>query len=43
MSVEDLAMKHLQEDITKEAFWNKGIDLCIQDVQEFLQLTNTKG
>ena len=43
MSVEDLAMKHLQEDITKEAFWKKGIDLCIQDVQEFLQLTNAKG
>lgn len=43
MSVEDLAMKHLQEDITEEAFWKKGIDLCIQDVQEFLQLTNAKG
>ncbi|WP_313893679.1 M3 family oligoendopeptidase [Psychrobacillus sp.] len=43
MSVEDLAMKHLDEDITKEAFWIKGIDLCIQDVKEFLQLTNAKG
>ncbi len=43
MSVEDLAIKHLGEDITQEAFWIKGIDLCIQDVQEFLQLTNAKG
>ncbi|MCZ8540606.1 M3 family oligoendopeptidase [Psychrobacillus psychrodurans] len=43
MSVEDLAMKHLNEDITQEAFWLKGIDLCIQDVSEFIQLTNAKG
>lgn len=43
MSVEDLAMKHLNEDITQEAFWIKGIDLCIQDVKEFIQLTNAKG
>jgi pepF/M3 family oligoendopeptidase len=43
MSVEDLAMKHLGEDITKEAFWIKGINLCIQDVNEFIQLTNAKG
>ncbi|MGD7023194.1 M3 family oligoendopeptidase [Rossellomorea vietnamensis] len=39
MSVEDLAMKHLGEDITKEAFWEKGIALCINDVEEFLSLT----
>jgi len=43
MTVEELAMKHLEEDITKEAFWIKGIDLCIQDVNEFMQLTNAKG
>ena len=43
MTVEDLAKKHLDEDITKEAFWIKGINLCIQDVNEFLQLTNAKG
>ena len=43
MTVEDLAMKHLGEDITKEAFWIKGIDLCIQDVNEFIQFTNAKG
>ena len=40
MTVEDLAMKHLGEDITKEAFWEKGIKLCISDVEEFLELTN---
>jgi oligoendopeptidase F len=39
MSVEELAMKHLGEDITKEAFWEKGIALCINDVEEFLSLT----
>ncbi|TMU84938.1 M3 family oligoendopeptidase [Bacillus sp. BHET2] len=39
MSVEELAMKHLGEDITKEAFWEKGINLCISDVEEFLELT----
>ncbi|MBM7587882.1 pepF/M3 family oligoendopeptidase [Bacillus pakistanensis] len=39
MNVEELAMKHLGEDITKEAFWEKGIQLCIQDVEEFLELT----
>ncbi|TDQ37148.1 M3 family oligoendopeptidase [Aureibacillus halotolerans] len=39
MTVEDLAMKHLQADITKEAFWEEGIALCIEDVEEFLELT----
>jgi oligoendopeptidase F len=39
MNVEELAMKHLGEDITKEAFWEKGIKLCIADVEEFLELT----
>lgn len=39
MSVEDLVMKHLGEDITTEAFWEKGIKLCIQDAEEFMQLS----
>lgn len=43
MSVEDLAMKHLEEDITQHAFWEKGIRLCIKDVEEFLVLTSSKG
>ncbi|MBB6454156.1 pepF/M3 family oligoendopeptidase [Salirhabdus euzebyi] len=40
MPVEELAMKHLGEDITKEVFWEKGIKLSMEDVEEFLQLTN---
>lgn len=43
MSVEDLAMKHLGEDITKQEFWAKGVALCIKDVEEFLELTSVKG
>lgn len=39
MTVEELAMKHLGEDITTVAFWEKGIQLCIADVEEFIQLT----
>ncbi|MRG87239.1 M3 family oligoendopeptidase [Salinibacillus xinjiangensis] len=39
MSVEELAMKHLGEDITQEAFWEKGINLCVQDAETFLKLT----
>jgi oligoendopeptidase F len=39
MTVEDLAMKHLNEDITKREFWEKGIALCIKDVEEFMELT----
>ena len=39
MTVEELAMKHLGEDITQEAFWEKGIKLCIQDADEFMKLT----
>lgn len=43
MTVEDLAMKHLGEDITKQEFWEKGIALCIQDVEEFIRLTAEEG
>jgi pepF/M3 family oligoendopeptidase len=43
MSVEDLAMKHLGEDITKQEFWAKGVTLCVKDVEEFLELTSVKG
>lgn len=39
MTVEDLAKKHLNEDITKREFWEKGIALCVKDVEEFLELT----
>ncbi|MCH7322586.1 M3 family oligoendopeptidase [Solibacillus sp. MA9] len=40
MTVEDLAMKHLGEDITKQDFWLKGIALCEEDVVEFIALTS---
>lgn len=43
MSVEDLAKKHLGEDITKQEFWAKGVALCVKDVEEFLELTSVKG
>jgi oligoendopeptidase F len=40
MSAEDLAMKHLGEDITQEAFWEKGIALSVKDAEEFIRLTS---
>ncbi|MCZ2260228.1 M3 family oligoendopeptidase [Sporosarcina sp. G11-34] len=43
MSVEDLAIKHLGEDITKEEFWAKGVALCVKDVEDFLELTSEEG
>ncbi|MER2039048.1 MAG: M3 family oligoendopeptidase [Solibacillus sp.] len=39
MSTEELVLKHLNEDITSEEFWEKGLKLCVQDVELFLQLT----
>lgn len=43
MSVEDLAMKHLGEDITKVDFWEKGVALCVKDVEEFLKIASKEG
>ena len=40
MCVEDLAMKHLGEDITKQEFWAKGVAFCVKDVEDFLELTS---
>lgn len=42
MSVEDLVMKHLGEDITSEEFWVKGMELCVKDAEEFIKLTSYK-
>ncbi|MHA6260494.1 M3 family oligoendopeptidase [Sporosarcina sp. CAU 1771] len=39
MKVEDLAMKHLDVDVTKEDFWVAGIELVGKDVEEFIELT----
>ncbi|MGF2618354.1 M3 family oligoendopeptidase [Rossellomorea vietnamensis] len=41
MTVEDLVMKHLGEDITSEAFWEKGMKLCVHDAEEFIRLTSS--
>ncbi|WP_212973162.1 M3 family oligoendopeptidase [Bacillus sp. J14TS2] len=39
MTVEELAKKHLDVDLTKKDFWEQGIQLCIQDVKEFMKMT----
>lgn len=41
MSVEELVMKHLGEDITSEEFWEKGMELCVRDAEEFIELTSS--
>lgn len=43
MKVESLAKKHLGVDLTKEDFWATGIQLIVQDVEEFIRLTNEVG
>lgn len=40
MTVEELAIKHLDVDVTKEDFWAAGIQLMAKDAQEFIDLTN---
>jgi oligoendopeptidase F len=42
MTVEDLAAKHLQVDLTQKDFWKKAVDICLDDIDEFLQLTESK-
>lgn len=39
MQVEDLAMKHLGADLTKEDFWKDAVALIVQDAEEFLEAT----
>lgn len=39
MSVEELAWKHLNVDLTKPDFWEKAVQQCVADVEEFLSLT----
>ncbi|WP_217585765.1 M3 family oligoendopeptidase [Lentibacillus saliphilus] len=38
MTVEDLAMKHLNVDLTKPDFWENAIKLCVADVEAFLEM-----
>lgn len=39
MTVEELALKHLNVDLTKPDFWEKAVQLCVDDVVEFLSMT----
>ena len=39
MKVEELAKKHLNVDLTKPDFWEKAVQLCVDDITEFLALT----
>ncbi|MFZ3588245.1 M3 family oligoendopeptidase [Bacillus sp. DJP31] len=39
MTVEELAKKHLAVDLTKPDFWEKAIQLSLQDVYDFLEMT----
>ncbi|MCM3387135.1 M3 family oligoendopeptidase [Ureibacillus chungkukjangi] len=38
LSMEALVMKHLEEDITSEDFWENGMKICVEDVEEFIIL-----
>lgn len=40
MTVEELAKKHLDVDLTGREFWQSAADMCISDIQQFLQMTN---
>lgn len=39
MSVEDLAAKHLDVDLTRPDFWEKAVGLTVRDIDEFLRET----
>lgn len=39
MKVEDLAMKHLGVDLTQSSFWQSAIDSALEDLPEFMELT----
>ncbi len=41
MTAEDLVMKHLGEDITSKEFWEKGMEICVKDAEEFLKLISS--
>lgn len=43
LTVEELAMKHLGVDITQKDFWEKGMALCIEDVEEFIKLSELES
>lgn len=39
MTTEELAQKHLGVDLTKPDFWQAGIDMVLQDINSFMELT----
>ena len=39
MSVENLAKKHLNVDLTQRDFWQSAADSCVSDIKQFLQMT----
>lgn len=39
MRVEDLALRHLNADLTGPTFWQEAMQVTVADVQEFLRLT----
>ncbi|WP_028546842.1 M3 family oligoendopeptidase [Paenibacillus taiwanensis] len=39
MTVEELAEKHLNVDLTKPDFWQSAIDVTLEDVKEFMAMT----
>lgn len=41
MKVEDLAKKHLGVDIEQKAFWQNALELCVADLEEFMNLAET--
>ncbi|KHF35834.1 hypothetical protein CM49_01772 [Paenibacillus sp. P1XP2] len=41
MTVEELAKKHLNADLTGREFWQSASDLLKQDVEEFLAMTDS--
>jgi len=41
MTVEELAQRHLGEDITAVSFWQTAVDLAVADIEEFLRLTQS--
>ncbi|MDV2685831.1 M3 family oligoendopeptidase [Alkalihalophilus lindianensis] len=40
MSVEELAEKHLQVDLSTKTFWQEAINVVLADVDEFMKLTD---
>ena len=42
MNVEELAQKHLGVDLTEPDFWQSAVDMAVQDVKQFMELTEAK-